>query len=586
MSQINYKIDKFLIIDSLPLFSGLSPLQKHFINARTQLVTFEKGGIVYNKGDKPDYFYCMVSGRVQLYHPQGAGKVKERLIECVRRGDYFGSISSLTGKAHTVSAKALNDTVALRISTGDFNYILRKIPHLAIRLSHSLSRRLGRKTHKEIFESKIIAIYDLDRTLYSFRYANALAEGLRKESGKKVCLSKSSSIKNKRNVSSKLSSLTKDNHYVLVDISGNPTDINFEILKQSDFSHIISSSDKESLRETASFVRKLEKSISNYKDQAAFVIVKEDRFYDRISHKYKAKILKKDIFATLPEEKARYNKTIRRIAREVSGVRVGLVLGSGAAMGLAHIGVLEVLEKEKISIDIMSGTSMGALIGTLWAVGYSAREIEKLACSFKSKLRTLFLIDPTVPIRGLIKGRAVKKILKSYLGNKTFFDTRFPLKVVACDIKNRREIIIEKGKLIDAVMASIAIPGVFEPIEINDAQLVDGGIVNPVPISVLTKSGIKRIIAVNTLPSAEDMVRISHKKLNIYDIIVNSFQAMEYTIAQYSCRQADILLNPIPEIADWYEFYKAELFIKTGRNQTRAILSKIKKLAKSSDIHN
>ena len=249
-------------------------------------------------------------------------------------------------------------------------------------------------------------------------------------------------------------------------------------------------------------------------------------------------------------------------------------------MGLAHIGVLKVLEREKIPIDLVAGTSIGALIAALWAVGVNAAEIERFTKGFKSKLKTLSSIDPTLPVRGLIKGRGIRRALKHYLGNKTFFDVKLPLKIVACDIKRRREYVIDRGNLLDAVMASIAIPGVIEPVEYKGLQLVDGGIVNPIPVNVLTRAGIKRIIAVNALPSPEDIVRRERKKLNIYDIIVNSFQAMEFTIATNSCQQADVYLNPIPEIADWYEFYKAHTFIKAGEDQAKIALGKIKSLIK------
>lgn len=553
MVEISYFRDKFSIVSSLPLFSSLSLFQKRFIASRCEIIEFKKGQIIYREGDPPDYFYCVVNGRIDIYHPPAKGKRRDKQkIECVRRGDYFGSISSLTGKPHTVSARALNDSALLRVNTKNFDEILRKIPKLAIFLSHSLSRRLGQKHRKEIFESKIIGIYGVSHKIDSSKYTKDLAEGLRRESGKRVLIAKSQAMLNKKNVSSKLSAFTEDYHYILINVARELNDVNFEILKQSDICHVVSPPDNASLKKASSITKELDKAFGSYARQTVSII--------------------------LPKKKALYKEMIRRMAREISGVRIGLVLSSGAAMGLAHIGVLKVIEKEEIPIDIIAATSMGALVGALWAVGYKAGEIEKLAYSFKSKLKTLSLIDPTLPIRGLIKGRAIRRILKSYFKNLTFSDTLLPLKIVTCDIRNRREFIIDKGRLADAVMASIAIPGVFEPIEYKGLRLVDGGIVNPAPVSVLSKLGIKRIVAVNTLPSPEDMVRMRRKRLNIYDIIVNSFQSMEYTMALHSCQQADVYLHPIPKFADWYEFYKAEVFINTGLNHTRRELAQIKKL--------
>ena len=582
MDNITYPANKLAVIDSLVLFSGLSSYEKKIIASRSELVEFKKGELIYSEGGPPDYFYCVVNGRVEIFHPSGrTRKRQETSIERVRRGDYFGSISSLTGQPHTVSARALNDSFVLRINSKNFDYILQKAPRLAVILSRSLSRRLSRKTHKEIFESTIVAVYSINSQMDSVKYVNELANSIKKESGKKVAVLKSASILKKNDVSPKLSSLTEGFHYVLVEISA-LDNIGHEILKQADMCHILSASDRGSLGKASGLIKNLQSSFTKTVKWAVSVIVNEDQFYKKTTFEDKTQILKKDIFASLPKSKPGYQNAIRRIAREISAVMVGLCLGSGGAMGFAHIGVLKVLEKEKIPVDIISGTSMGALVAALWASGISAKDIEDIACGFKSKLKTLSLMDFTIPTKGLIKGRSVRKVLKSYLGNKTFFDLKLPLKIVACDIKKRKEFIIDKGRVLDAVMASIAIPGIFEPVEYCGAQLVDGGIVNPLPVSVLSKSGIKRIIAVNTLPSPEDIVRTGERRLNIYDVIVSSFQAMEYTMAVTSASQADICLNPIPKLADWYEFYKADLFIAKGRLETRQNLKKIKNLSKRS----
>lgn len=578
---MSYLLNKYSIISNLPIFSGLSYFQKKFIASRCQIVEFKKGDIIYEEGGLPDYFYCIINGRVEIYQPKkksGAGQ--ESILERLRRGEYFGSVSCLTNQPHTVSVRALNDSGVLRINKEDFNLTLKKIPQLAVYLSHSLSSRLSKKDAKEIFESKIISIFGLNTGSGSTDYAEDLAENIKKESGKKVSIIKSGSIANKEEASAKLSLLTGDYHYVLVDAGNKLDDKNFEILEQSDICHILTASDKDSLSESRLLAEKLENCFGKDARQAVSIIIKEDKYYSQSSYEEKMKILSREIFTTLAQDKIKYQKTIKRIAREISGVMLGLALGGGGAIGLAHIGVLKVLEKEDITVDIISATSIGALVASLWASGFSGAEIEKIASGFKGRLRNLFLVDPTLSLRGLIKGHGVKKVLKSYLGEKTFFDLKLPLKIVACDIKNRSEIVIDKGNVVDAIMASIAIPGIFEPVQYEGKQLIDGGIVNPVPVSVLSKLGIKRIIAVNTLPSPADIVRIKNKRLNIFDVIVNSIQAMEYNMAVTSCQQADLYIHPISSLADWYEIYKAKLFIKTGEEKTEELLAQIKELVK------
>ncbi|MFC1590772.1 patatin-like phospholipase family protein [Candidatus Omnitrophota bacterium] len=580
--QSDLPINRSQIIDSLPLFSGLSFFEKRLIASKSRVVEYEKGHDIYQEGDAPDYFYCMVNGRAEMYHPPSKTKRRGRLsIECVRRGDYFGSISSLTGHPHSVSAKAINDSAVLIIKQKEFDYILKKVPKLAVFLSRSLSRRLSKKPVKRVFESTIVSVYGVEEGAGSSRYAQALAESIRNESGKKVLLIRSASIPNKKDVSRKLSAFAEDHHFVIVDVPEGLSGLNLEVLKQSDRCHIICPSDRMSLCRAESLIKQLRRALGRGGALEVSVMIKEDPFYPKSSYEERSNILSREVSASLPSDRQGYERALRRTARELSGVMTGLVLGSGAAMGLAHIGVLKVLEDEKIPIDVISATSIGALIAALWAAGLSARKIERFMSSFKSRLKVLSLIDPTFPVRGLIKGNTVRNILKRYLGNKKFSDARFPLKIVACDIKKRREVIIEKGRLVDAVMASIAIPGVFEPVVLkNNVHLVDGGIVNPLPVSCLSRAGLKRIIAVNTLPSPDDMVRIERNKLNIYDIIVNSFQTMEYSLSEYSCQQADVYLHPIP-LADWYEFYKAKSFIRAGTDCARRMLPKIKNLVKS-----
>ncbi len=357
--QTGQLVNKALIIASLPLFSDLSFFQKRFVESRCQVVAFKKGAVIYNEGAPPDFFYCVVSGRVELCHPPNPSKkLKKTTIECVLKGDYFGSISSLTGKPHSVSARALNDSALLSVDTKDFKDILQKIPRLAIFLSHSLSRRLSRKPFKEIFESKIVSIYSLDGLEESARYARSLSEELREESGKKVLVVKPYSITNKKDVSPMLSSYTGEYHYVLVTVPPHIDGVNLEIFRQSDSCHIISSSGRDSLRKTSRLIKRLEALFVKHAKQNISVILKEDKFYSKSSYENKRTLVSREIFAILPEKEPGYKRAIRRIAREVSGVRIGLALGSGAAYGLAHIGVLKVLEGVRPRRTVTPGRSV------------------------------------------------------------------------------------------------------------------------------------------------------------------------------------------------------------------------------------
>ena len=161
---------------------------------------------------------------------------------------------------------------------------------------------------------------------------------------------------------------------------------------------------------------------------------------------------------------------------------ITLALGSGGSRGNAHVGVLRVLEREGFRVRAVAGTSAGGIVAAVYAAGYSPDEMEALFSKVdQSKLfwRTL----PDGP--GLLSLSGAEKLLEEFLGNRTFKDLKFPCSMAAVDIKAGREVILNQGRVVDAVLATIAVPGVFPPKLLGDVELVDGGVLDPVPVSVV-----------------------------------------------------------------------------------------------------
>jgi len=181
-------------------------------------------------------------------------------------------------------------------------------------------------------------------------------------------------------------------------------------------------------------------------------------------------------------------------------MKIGCALGGGAARGLSHIGVLKVLHEYGISPDIIVGTSIGALIGALYAGGLEPNDIEWIVLGLDWK-KLLYLADMTLPFNGLLQGKRVVSLLKSILGNISFSQLRCEFACVSTDIISGEEIILRNGSLIEAVRASISIPGIFTPVEIGGRYLVDGGLVNTVPVSVCKEMGAQYVIGVNVIPA-------------------------------------------------------------------------------------
>ncbi|WP_029215536.1 patatin-like phospholipase family protein [Kallotenue papyrolyticum] len=172
---------------------------------------------------------------------------------------------------------------------------------------------------------------------------------------------------------------------------------------------------------------------------------------------------------------------------------LGLALGGGGSKGSAHIGVLQALETLGVPIDAIAGTSIGGLVAALYGVGYRPVEIEQWF--LRARARRIMERDPSG--RGFLGMRRIAALLHEALGARTFADARLPLAMVAVDLRSAREVVIREGLLVEAVLATIAVPGIFPPLLRGEQLLVDGGVLNNVPVDVVRGLGAERVIAVD-----------------------------------------------------------------------------------------
>lgn len=268
--------------------------------------------------------------------------------------------------------------------------------------------------------------------------------------------------------------------------------------------------------------------------------------------------------------------------------RVGLALGGGAAKGMAHIGVVEVLQEEGIPIDLIAGTSMGGLVGALCALGRDCRLIKDEALKI-NVMKMLSWADLAVPKSGLFGGKAVIHLLEKMMGDDLKFDELpVPLALVATDINSGEEVVIKEGSVLDGVRATISVPGIFTVTKWRERYLVDGGLVNPVPVSVAREMGADFVIAVNVMPDVAEHARqlknekTTLKEPNIFHVLLQSLYISSYVIARDSAQGADIAINPDTSAISAGEFHRAREFIELGENAARQALPEIKrKLSKA-----
>ena len=176
--------------------------------------------------------------------------------------------------------------------------------------------------------------------------------------------------------------------------------------------------------------------------------------------------------------------------------RLGLALGAGAARGMAHLGVLRELEEAGLAPDVVAGTSIGALVGGMYAAGKLDR-LTEVALGLDWKQIARYFVEISFPRSGLIEGNKLTALLAEIVGEVELTELPLPFRAVTTNLMTGEEVVISDGDLVEAIRASIAVPGIFTPARRGDDLLVDGGLVNPVPVSVCRTMGAERIIAVD-----------------------------------------------------------------------------------------
>jgi NTE family protein len=253
--------------------------------------------------------------------------------------------------------------------------------------------------------------------------------------------------------------------------------------------------------------------------------------------------------------------------------KIGIALGGGAARGYTHIGVLNAIDELEIPISYVSGTSIGSFIGALYTSG-NLKTFEREVRSRKSFMKdVLFKLDPIFPKLSIMNGNEVVKIFKEITDIRTFEELNIPLTTIATDIVNNKKIESSSGDLINAIKASIAIPGVLTPTYVNDNLCVDGGLIDPVPLQSVIDMGSDKTIAVNLYGLQTSKKR--DDKYNIVDIVDRSAKIVLNNVTHLSFKnnEPDILIEPpIDQFYGW-DFHKANELIEIGYDTAKEVLN-------------
>ncbi|WP_062105176.1 patatin-like phospholipase family protein [Bacillus niameyensis] len=252
--------------------------------------------------------------------------------------------------------------------------------------------------------------------------------------------------------------------------------------------------------------------------------------------------------------------------------KIGLALGSGGARGFAHLGVLKALEDHHIPVSMIAGSSMGALVGCLYAFGHDLHQLIKLSTSFRRN----FYFDFTIPKMGFIEGKRVKHLIQLFTHNKNLEQLKMPICVVATDLQTGEKVEFMTGNIAEIVRASIAIPGIFTPEKIDGRLLVDGGVVDKVPVVSVRKMGADIVIG-------SDVARVNKKAeiSTVYDVIMQSIDILQTEVGVAREIDTDIMIRPQVEEYSARAFKNIEEIISRGEEETVKMIPDIKKAISS-----
>jgi len=577
--------------------------------ARTQAAAFfrevalGKDELVYRAGDDADALYLVVSGAVDLL--DGAELFARR-----GPGEVFGEGALVAGERRVHTVRVALDAVLLVLSRSGIQRLLELHPQMHERAEELLARRLKAAMHHGPVTRpcEVVALSGWRAGSERRAFALGLAHALERELGRAVAIvtvtthARSSAITARperpdtvvlgetkaaaalhARVTSEVATRVAQVPVVLLETDDALAPVEADLVGLADAVLVHIEGQPPATRSTGS-------------QRVVFV-------HDRRSGAGPS--LSGHDVVSLPADEPRRTRALERLARHLTHRSVGIALGSGAAWGMAHIGVLDVLERAGIPIDLVAGASMGAIVGAHYALGFSPAQLEEIATRVRDLPgiarilpRLLYLgVDFNITRPGLFAGDHFQRVLESLgpIKGRTFADLDIPFRAVATDIDRGAPVELGDGDLSDAMRASFSAPWVFTPFRLGDHVLIDGGMSDPVPASTVRHMGADLVIGVNVVPpvfprpqnplevALRALERINPLTLrdgarlpNSFDVVVRTLQIMQYELGNVRSAEADVLVHTDLDEYWVLDFWKAAPMIEQGRKAAETALPAIR----------
>ena len=489
------------------LFAGLEQADVEKILRLAEVRMFPRGTTVLAQGDAPSGIYAIVSGRAEVLLPdpvEGELQVAE-----LGPGDVVGEISALTGEPVSATVRAREELEVRLIPLTVFHALAEEVPQLVQNLGAGLAAKLI-QANRQLSPPPSDHLIGIQPVHAPPLAVEALAASIAWHSRRRVALV----VAEADHRPSSLPDASGDPGVDVVRVSHDDLDA---ALAQAlpRFRHVL-------------VAPAPGRPLPAGCDQVATIGDPELSSADRAAAAE----------GLLPPESTA-GRALGATARALLGLRVGLALGGGAIRGWAHFGVLRTFERSRIPVDFLAGTSSGAVVAALAAIPDTADEAIAQLEPVSSRM-----FRPRLARGSLLSSAGMRSALREMFGDQRFEDLALPLAVTATDLEAEAETVLRRGPLVEALLASCAIPGIYPPQPVDGRLLVDGGVLNPVPSNLVLELGADVAIGVRLTKPAATTARSSRGRPGVIDLVATTFQLMQGKIASEAASRARILVEP------------------------------------------
>jgi NTE family protein len=560
---VTLRSDLRTVLDALPLFHGLPQDVLTAIAAEVEWLSLPGGSLLFSVGDASDSMYVVLSGCLGVYLAQAGDR--RRFVSRVVAGDTAGEMGLISGRPRSGTVVALRDTELARLSQQAFDRVFRHHPEAMLRIAQITVDRLESnqlRARGRAPGARTFAILPQSMEVDAASFASEMVKALSQFGRAELVWA----VRGAAHTSHWFSVLESSNDFVVYVAEASLNNWTSLCVRQADALMLLARADS-TPGDWAALAN--QRDAQTAPQRAELVLLHEGSITPGAAARWLAHQ------QGIPHHHVCAPDDVARVARLVTGQANGIVFSGGGARGFAHIGVVKALREAGIALDLVGGTSMGAIMGGGVALGWSIEEMtERFRRSF---VDVNPLRDYTLPIFSLVTGRKVSTLLHREFGDVTIEDLPLPYFCVSSNLTTGHSDVHRRGTLWRWLRASVAIPGVLPPVMVNGEVLVDGGTMNNLPVDAMRELGRGPVIGCDVggaraftadgqdmdVPAPWDLIgwlRKKHGRPNIFRILWRAGMVNSAATSNVHREKTDLLLQPPlaqVDMLNWQHFDRA-----------------------------